>query len=244
MTSHYTWIAALSLLFLPLGASCAEHEVGGKTAENVFSDREIAALASAACEGRTDEVRRLVREGANVNAIGYEGSTPLLWALSCESRVGMEALLSEGANPNLTTEHGFSAVIAASTYRNPELLDTLLRHGGDPDAHQTNGYRTALNQAFGLGVDTDDWRNYYRLLDAGADINSPDRNGMGIAMFAVSMGRFAKAVELMERGYNHDLQMLANAAAGRDIPRDSPEMPHKHRLIELLRQRGFARNVF
>lgn len=203
--------AAAMLAFLSAaGAACAEHQVAGKAAKDVFTDPGLAALADAACRGDGDAVATLVKAGTNSNGTGFQGATPLYWAITCENLVGMRALLKAGANPNQLNGGRYSAVYQASTYRNPALLKLLLEFHGDPDAYSRRSDETALMNALSLGIDTGNWENWDSLLKAGADVNKSNEVYYTVAVKAVTLSRFDKVVELLDLGYKCDLPSLGS----------------------------------
>jgi ankyrin repeat protein len=73
----------------------------------------VLALARAACGGDAETVARLVQAGTDPDAEGLDGVTPLIWAQSCDSLIGMEALLQNGADPNRPFYHANAVWIAA-----------------------------------------------------------------------------------------------------------------------------------
>lgn len=195
-------------------AQAPEHVLGGRTASEVFSDANVARLARAACEGRMQQVQRLVSTGVQPDTQGYEGMTPLIWAQNCGSIDGMRALLRAGANPNGVTP-GLHPVIVAIDWNNPEMLRLLLEHGGDPNATWDNTPWTALRLAFSGALDDQDWTNYDLLLASGADIRRRYA-GRTIAEFAAALNRWDKVAELLDRGYDRDLVQLGAYAEGAD----------------------------
>lgn len=226
----------LSILALLL-MDCSEHNVGGHTVDQVFMDPDVRTLAKAACEGNEAQVRDLVARGVSVNAQGDRNVTPLWWALTCRSERGMGALLDAGADPGLGPDD-YPPVLMAATYDDPTFLKLLLAGGGDPDATDAAGRDSALYTALSVGIDRDDWRNYYVLLDAGADINR-EYMGRTVAEQASALGQMGKAVELLERGYTHDLERLALGTYVRHIGDTFPEISkQKQQLLELLKVKG------
>src|SRR5262249_2889981 len=149
------------------------YRFGGKTVHEVFSDPRVAALAEAACFGNADNVADEVSQGADPNATGLEGMTPLLWAVGCHNPDGVGGLLKAGGDPNRRwTGGGYSAVYMAawSHGKNTTLvLKVLLKHGGDPNTTDIPDGRTAIHRAMEIGMDTGDWGNWYALLDGGVD---------------------------------------------------------------------------
>ncbi|NEX91507.1 ankyrin repeat domain-containing protein [Caulobacter sp. 17J65-9] len=217
----------------------AEHLVGGKTSADAFPDPHLAALARGTCEGDPAEIARALAAGADPNGRGLDGVTPLVWALTCENPVGMEALLKAGADPNRAVGDRGSVVFFAASYRDTGLLDLLLRYGGDPNARDERD--TALMQALELGMHDAGWGNWDALLAAGADINldvsDDDDFPRTIAISAAEFNQWGKVLELLKRGYSRDLDELGRHAESQDF--DSSEVrAQKARVRQALERRG------
>ncbi|MEI7932636.1 MAG: ankyrin repeat domain-containing protein [Alphaproteobacteria bacterium] len=199
----------LIVLFAAFEFIAAEKPIGGKLSGQVFLDAKVAALARSACHGDRGGVARAVRGGANPNGPGYDGVTPLYWAMACKNLAGTEALLEAGSDPNLKFGGDFSATHLAAGMPDPDYLKIMLRHHGDPNAFDARNGSTALTEALQVGITTDKWDNYYALLNGGADINLVDNNHTSALMVAAANSRYDKVAELIERGYSQNLQELA-----------------------------------
>ena len=116
-------------------SSCsALSQLGGQTIRQTFADEKVVALVEAAVAGEGNKVAQLAARGADVNAVGNNGATPLLWALSARNHSGVEALLLAGTDPNSLTEKlGDSPMYFVSMGDDPELLRLLLKYGGNPN---------------------------------------------------------------------------------------------------------------
>ena len=89
-----------------------------------------------------------------------------------------------------------------------------------------------------LGMSDDLWDNYYLLLSAGANINQVS-DGATVAEFAAALGRFDKVLELLDRGYNGDLEDLGGLIESRYIPPEDQALLEARRRVELkLKQLG------
>ncbi len=214
------WLRQITIFALFCASGCSEvkaesvneHMVGGKTVADVFSNQNLAMLARAACEGDIAKIGVALSGGANPNAVGLDGVTPLLWAGDCGNEKGVRALLQAGANPNPAGNgDGLTPLLAAVSYEDPAILRALLAAGADPNAAYKDSPWTALRMAFSYGISSNNWRNYYLLLDAGADINRIHA-GETIAEFAVLLTQYDKAEELLHRGYNLRLDNLLKIA--------------------------------
>jgi ankyrin repeat protein len=129
-------------------------QVGWK-AEDYFKDKQVIALCRAIEANDVQEMERLIAVGADVNAVGKGGMTPLLWAFPDRRLERFECLLRHGANPNVIFESDFgvhnrpfdpvagSLLIDHGCYagesvthlacRSPtiEYLQLVVAHGGD-----------------------------------------------------------------------------------------------------------------
>ncbi|MDZ4691127.1 ankyrin repeat domain-containing protein [Terricaulis sp.] len=239
----------------------------GATAIELFGEPRVAALAEAACVGDVAAVNAAVADGVDPNSIsvGFDELggrvTPLLWAVDCENSRGVEALLRAGADPNQSTggRVGLTPILAAAAdARNPVILRFLLQNGGNPNAISEVGGYTALRRAYEHGRSWESagggraaWENWETLLDAGANAEATFDGGRDtIATFAAKINDFDTVIELLRRGYSHDLTYLGfwlqldaeipEARAPRfPIPPLAPEVEAaRQQAIAMLVQRG------
>ena len=85
------------------------------------------AFRIAAREGRLEDIRRYLTEGADVNSRSDEGVTALMYAARDCSIQMVDFLLANGANPNLTDGEGRVALIYSIRESCEEAVETLLR---------------------------------------------------------------------------------------------------------------------
>ncbi|MBU2831922.1 ankyrin repeat domain-containing protein [Acidithiobacillus ferriphilus] len=200
-------VMAITLLFLLNTASdAAAFLLHGMTAQEIFSNSKAAALANAACKGDVSEIVHLVHSGADVNYRGKGGISPLIWAMSCHNYSGMRALLKNGANPNQPMAYGQAPTWLAAGGSDPKILPILLDHGGNPNYYCADCQGTsALENA----IDYRRTANMKLLVQRGANVNFIGALSPGER--AVAQGHFNYVIYLLQHGYDHDLQGLANA---------------------------------
>lgn len=238
--NHLAVVPALlmALTFVTQAASM-EHKIGDKTVAQAFPDPGLAALSQAACAGDAAAVTRLVRAGADPNGLGLDGVVPLFWAIDCKNLVGIEALLRAGADPNYRIPGRFTPVYQATTHRNSEILKLLLEHGGNPNTRFGDSDamgKPAYVEAIFLGSEGH-WDNYYLLLDNGLDIYQGDMPGGTVAVELVYAGEYEKVIELLERGYDYDLNGLGRRLQNLNSMNTRQEL-WKPRLMAALEARG------
>ncbi len=99
-------------------------------------------LHYAALEGRVDDLRLMIAEGANVGAADKAGMTPLHMACQQAQVAAAAALIDAGAPVNAQDAHGNGPLwraVFAFKQGGPELVKLLLDAGADPDAVNVSG---------------------------------------------------------------------------------------------------------
>lgn len=225
-------LPALLLLGTP---ACTPPTIKGHRVSDAFKDPKEQALVYAACQGFTDKVARLAKEGANVNARGLWNGTPLDWAVRGDSLPGVEALLKAGADPNLAGLSEWVPLTSAVHQNRRDLIELLLRYKADPNGVDTGDvdHRPLAKAAFEGHFDL-----LKHLVRAGADINvhSNDGSRSSTATKAIAMGRFDMVLWMLENGYTYDLPGLASDSVDRIV--NSEGQPDKDRVLERLKAMG------
>ena len=155
----------------------------------------ISALHTAAHEGNPHIVKRLIQEGANVNAISgnsekistdtnknsshlsyqqlYANRTsPLIYAALGGAADCMEPLIKAGADVNFQDEMGNTALHAAAAHGFADCVQVLIKAGADVRKKTKTGF-TPLH--FTMKYDAADCMEL--LIKAGADINTATESG-------------------------------------------------------------------
>lgn len=203
-------LGVMGLLLIPLSA-CSSPRDNMPDAIEIYTDANAAALAEAACRGDIKQIKRLIAEGADVNARAIDNATPLLYAEVCRNLKGITALLENGADPNARADNGYTPVLGATQLEDSRILEVIIEHGGDVNAKNTNNNETALTRAFAYGAHKDKWQNYHFLLEKGADHNQTYRlNRSFLQYVAGTYARFGEAQRLYELGFEGDLDALIN----------------------------------
>lgn len=233
------WCALSAAAFTSSG--CAETRVGGMRVHEAFSDERVARLVSAGDREDLAGMDVAIRDGADVNTVGKDGISPLMWLLTNRHLKAAERLLQAGANPNYKEpkdNYSAMAVAAGGTY--PEMLELLLKHGGDPNARGMEHDDPLLLIAAKYSRDA----NIDLLLKYGVDVNVHRSDNDTAANVAIRLGRFDIAAKLLERGLNHDLLRLAKDAEIRKVPPNSDAQRWKDKVIEMLKARGIQFPAF
>lgn len=230
------WRLGLGFFLLCTGSYVINMDQSSST--ELFPNPLDAALADAAAAGARERVEALVKSGANVNAVGRDGVTPLLWALSAQNKRGVASLLDFGANPNYVAPSGFSPISLASGFDDPDFLRSMLAHGGDPNMKSGVG-EPILHTA----ITSERWLNVEILLDNGADINSRSATGMTPALLCAYLDDYEKVAYFLRRGADHTLvanngSTLANEIDLSRLRPDSERGEWLQRVRSMLMDRG------
>ena len=127
------------------------------------------ALALAAERGDQPLVRSLLQQGADVNASGVDGSTPLHRAVMADRLDVASLLLKAGARVAATDRYGVTPLALASINGDARMIRLLIEAGADPNGVDSAG-EPALMTAARTGV-PDALR---ALVDAGAKVDARD----------------------------------------------------------------------
>lgn len=214
-------------------ASCGEHEVGGKTAADIFADERVAGLARAAAKGDIDAIDQAVADGVDVNAIGSDDATPLLWAIFALNKAGFKQLLEHGADPYFQPDKSYTVVELAAGADDPEFLEILLDHGLDPNRPAGSDQNPPIFTA----IIQHRWPQLELLLAYCYDLNWASDFGRTAAVDAASIGEMTMALHFLEQGMTHNLPRLALATKGR-VGKVDGQYDAQQKLIAMLSEQG------
>ena len=155
-------------------------------------------VADAAQRGDLDAVRRLLREGADVNAPQGDGMTALHWAAERGDASLCEVLLYAGARVDAGTRIGhYTPLHLAARAANEAVAGMLLRAGSDPNARTTNSGAAPLHLAAASG----ERGVVAALIEGGADVNAREGAwGQTPLIFAAAANRIAAIEALLDAG--------------------------------------------
>ncbi len=229
------WLGVVLVVGLVAGIDVAVAAASGAVMDSPVADADAAAsrsfgatkdspVADAAQRGDLDAVRRLLREGADVNAPQGDGMTALHWAAERGDASLCEVLLYAGARVDAGTRIGhYTPLHLAARAASEAVLGLLLRAGSDPNAVTTNSGAAPLHLAAASG----DRSVIAALIEGGADVNGRERVwGQTPLIFAAAANRIAAIEALLDAGADPsitawsvdvDEQAKADAAAERRL---------------------------
>lgn len=224
-------LAALAAAAILL-AGCVTEKFGGMTVHDAFPDPRVAALVEAVTHGDYIEADKQLKAGADINMVGTDGVSPLMWVMATTKNVKRtEYMLKAGANPNYRDEkHKQTAVCLAAGGDMPEMLELLLKYKGNPSQTGPNG---DLPLFIAVGQRRDE--NIKILVKYGAAMHYDNPQSESVASTAVGLGRFDLVAYFLEQGLNHNLDDLAIDVYNRQV---SVQQPWKDKVIEMLKARG------
>ena len=142
-----------------------------------------------------EDVKKELKNGANVNAASDEDTTALMHAAPINQNPEViETLIDKGANVNAKNKDGYTALMFAVLFnQNPEVIKTLIDEDADVNAKNKYGY-TALIQAALFNQNPEVIKI---LINAGADVNAKNKDGSTALMFAASSQKNPDAVKAL-----------------------------------------------
>lgn len=150
----------------------------------------------AAAFGTFEDLEIALNDGADPNARGAEGLTPLHLAIHDADMVRL--LLARGAEVDARTEYGATPLILAAWYSSDDnsAAELLLSHGADVNARSTKDGMTPFLRA----VRSSKISLARQLLSMGADLQATDSTGLTALHLAASGGDVSMAEFLLTRG--------------------------------------------
>ncbi|MBC8087438.1 MAG: hypothetical protein H7Z40_09230 [Phycisphaerae bacterium] len=208
-------------VFFGLGRSLLA-ERRERSGASYWDDDGLRRLAKAISEGDAAGVR-VAAVGVDVNAVGRDGMTPLIFAVT-HAQATIAPLIQLGANPDLTSAGMITPLERALNVAGP-AFDALLAGGANPNG--ANGSDepvlfSAIRSGRPSSVDT--------LIIYGANISLPDARGWTSLMVAVEEQQWTLARKLLVLGVDHTVvardgasvqsilaRVTANSAADPDL---------------------------
>lgn len=150
-------------------------------------------------------VAALLTKGADVNARGRSGDTPLHNAVGGNTEIVL-LLLSKGADVNAKGEFGGTPLHRALNFGRKDIVELLLARGADVNANSEHG--TALHR-----VASGDRSDIVELLLAkGADVNIEEPRGYTPLQYALVHGNKKIVALLLSKTYGNDMTAPIHAA--------------------------------
>ncbi len=196
-----------NIIYIVLGfiymasTGCNASTIAGRDISEFFSDPNIISFVHAAEDGDEVKIKSMVNSGINVNSVGKNGITPLIWLVLLHNHDGIRGLLKNGADPNQATFDGDSALTLAARIADNEMLNLILEHGGDPNAFGSSG-----DTALILTIRRMNWDNMRSLLKHGADMNKMDiYNNNTPMVMAATLGQYEQVYYFLESGADYSI---------------------------------------
>lgn len=163
-------------------------------------NRKRTPLLLAVTQDHVDVARELVRAGADPDALDDRHDTPWLVTGVTGSVPMAKVILT--ADPDLSIENRFGGLadIPASERGHADYVEYVVTHTDIDIDHVNNLGWTALLEAVILGEGTERWQRIVQsLVDAGADVSIPDRDGVTALQHARNRG-FDTIVRILQEG--------------------------------------------
>jgi uncharacterized protein len=231
----------------------------------------VTPLYLACVNGNPAIIERLLEAGEDANAVWTEGETPLMTVARTGHVDAARTLLAHGANVNARESvHGQTPLMWATAQGHPDMIRELIAHGADVNARSTVqqwerqvtseprekwlplGGFTALLFAARQGCLACE----HVLVDAGADLNVTDPDGISAMLLAIINGHYDCAAYLLDRGTDPNLAdntgrtALYSAVDFNTMPADNRPAPKvidnevsSFELIKMLLAKGANPNA-
>src|SRR5262245_63884620 len=198
-----------------------------------------AELVTAIRNGDVQFVRKLLANGADVNARDAEGNTPLILASLYAGPECVELLIEKGADVNTANSAGATPLIRAATSYDKSLL--LVAAGARVRVRTADLGNTPLNLAARCAGNS---RTVKLLLEHGANATERNDAGVGPVLAAAASGDVETMRLLLDAGAKADdfpkpnQPSAADLVAGMRTPLMWAAYHNDVRMLRLLLERG------
>ena len=163
---------------------------------SLSAGRSESRLSEAIQAGNREEVRKLLKDPAEVRATEPDGTTPLHWAVRADDLETSKALLGAGANASAANRYGVTPLSLAAVNGNVAMIEALLSAGASANSIVSKG-QTVLMTAARTGNPA----AVRVLIDRGADVNARESQlGETALMWAASENHADVVTLLASRG--------------------------------------------
>jgi ankyrin repeat protein len=155
----------------------------------------VVPVVGAAMRGDRDGVRRMLREGADVNSAEGDGMTALHWAASRGDGPLAEMLLYAGANLKATTRLGaYTPLLLAAKAGDAAMIATLAKSGADVKGSTSTGVTALMLAAASGRADA-----VSALIERGADVNARENVTQQTALMFAAAANRVEAIQVLVR---------------------------------------------
>lgn len=151
------------------------------------------ALIEAASTGNIADLKRLLHEGANINATNGDGASALMQAANGGHFDVVEYLLLKRAAVNMMADFGETALCNACINGKADISKLLLIAGADVNVQTFDRAASPLMLAASIDV-------FELLIEFGANMNVRDKAGATVLMQVAEDGNYEKAKILVSKG--------------------------------------------
>jgi len=152
-------------------------------------------LADAMKRQNSVQVRALLSDHVDVNAVQADGSTALHWAVHWNEIPMVDLLLAAGAHVNVANDYGATPLYLACVNRSAMAVERLLKAGANANAALLSG-ETALMTCSRTG----DAASIRLLLKHGADVNAAEHLHHQTALMWAAVEKHPEAVQALLEG--------------------------------------------
>ena len=192
-----------------------------ETAKLLINHGAKRGLFSSVSSGDTEEVKRRISQGAEVNAIRIGQS---LLHIACQSgnKKIVELLINSGADVNVSNRRGLTPLDIAERDGQTEIIELLRVQGAK------KGFSNLLR-----AINSGDIEQVKLLISQGADVNTKNNAGQTLLHIACRSGNKEVVEFLIDQGAN------INSKSNRDLtPLDLAQRAGHTEIVELLKKHG------
>ncbi len=178
---------------------------------NQTNEQKVTPLMLASFKGHLSMVELLIRSGAQVNLLDYQGRSALFYSIDGQRNRIVTLLLRSKAQVNLKDSFNLTPLMVAASQGSSWLTEQLLNSGAKVDAVDEQGWDALF---YAVAVQSEPV--ILKILNSGGQINRSDLDGNTLAHLCVERNNLEQLKLLVRHGINLQMKNRTGLSA-RDV---------------------------
>ena len=212
---------SIYLNLFPLYGACNEFS----SVYDNYDSNEMKYIISLIEDNKLSELKEYVYSGVNINTLGRDGTTLLMWAMKNDNRELVKFLLEIGSDPRVPLGKDISPLCVSPSIEGGFYLELFLRYASEPNywCYDKNLLMISVTSGFK--------DNVIYLLNKGSSSSLKNKFSFDAATKAITVRQYEILALLIQNGYDGDIDKLRQSLERTYI---TPEYKNYNQFVKIL----------